>query len=222
MSTDSANKVVCKYPLAIRCGAALVCLLLAVGTVRDRGTTGTIIAMAGAACLCVGLWAYRVEVEATGVQVRYLPFCSKRTPARDITHVVEGKSLVLVTAKSRIPLWGLSMKDRGQLFDLIPRHADMAPAYRNRTDSAAVVRRHVRWTILSGVSFAVTAAATMPFLAGFPLQGYWDVAGKYVLLLCMGLFVVFVAEAGFTYVLWSSKRAFDKIEREQRRVRRRS
>jgi hypothetical protein len=61
----------------------------------------------------------------------------------------------------------------------------------------------------------MTVTAVSPFLAGFPLHDYWNSAGKYLLLLCMGFFVVFIFEAGFTYVLWSRKRAFDKIEREQ-------
>jgi Kef-type K+ transport system membrane component KefB len=38
---------------------------------------------------------------------------------------------------------------------------------------------------------------------------------KYLLLLCMVFFIAFIFEAGFTYVLWSSKRSFDKIEREE-------
>jgi energy-coupling factor transporter transmembrane protein EcfT len=73
----------------------------------------------------------------------------------------------------------------------------------------------MRWTIFSGIGFAMTVTAVSPFLAGFPLHDYWNSAGKYLLLLCMGFFVVFIFEAGFTYVLWSRKRAFDKIEREQ-------
>lgn len=210
------NKVVARYPLSIRCGAVLVCVLLAISMFRSRTTTGAIVVGVGALCLCVALWAYRAEVKATEVRVRYLPFYTKRTPMGDVTHLLEGKTLFLVTATSKIPLWGCSLKDRGLLFEIIPRHLEVMPMHLNkRTDSTAVVRRHVRWTILCGIGFAVTAAAVTPFLAGFPLHDYWNSAGKYLLLLCMGFFIVFIFEAGFTYVLWSSKRAFDKIEREQ-------
>jgi len=66
----------------------------------------------GAFALTTAILAYKTEVEATEVRVRYLPFYTKRTPMRNVTHLVEGKTLVLVTAHSKIPLWGLSVKAR--------------------------------------------------------------------------------------------------------------
>jgi hypothetical protein len=136
----------------------LVCVLLAAGIARGPVSAGTIIVAIGALCLSAAILSYRVEVDSTEVRVRYLPFYTKCTPIRDITHLAEERTLVLVTATAKIPLWGLSTKAREPLFEILSPHLDVVPTLPNRrTDSAAVVRRHVRWTILAGVGFAATA-----------------------------------------------------------------
>jgi hypothetical protein len=141
---------------------------------------------------------------------------TKRTPMRDITHLVEDRTLVLVSATAKIPLWGLSLKARGPLFELLPRHLDVLPSHPNRpSDPAMVVRRHVRWTILAGVGFVTTAGAVIPFMDGYPLHRYWNSVGKHLLLLCLGFFIIFVFEVGFTCLLWSRKRVLDESERDQ-------
>ncbi len=121
-----------------------------------------------------------------------------------------------MTAAGKIPLWGLSQKTRTQLFRVLPRRLAVAsPPSDSRIDSAALVRRHTRWTILAGIGFVIAAAAVVPFLAGFPLHNDWNTGGKYVLLLCIGFFILFVFEAGFTYLLSYSRRALERVERPQ-------
>jgi len=56
---------------------------------------------------------------------------------------------------------------------------------------------------------------SVPFLKGNPFNRYVDTIGKYILFFCLCVFLLLLFQAGFTYVLWSSKRAFDKIEREE-------
>ncbi len=149
--------------------------------------------------------------------MRYLPFYTKRTPMRDVTHLIEEKTLVLVTATSKIPLWGLSLKARGPLFEILPRRLDLLSTHPNRrTDSAAIIRRFVRRTILASVAFIVSLCLSVPFLKGNPWNQYVDTIGKYVLFLCLCMFLLLLFLAGFTYVLWYSKRAFDKIEADER------
>lgn len=195
----------------------LMCLVFAVSIVRGPVGAQAIIGAVGALCLSVPIWSYKAEVDPSEVRVRYLPFYTKRTLMRDVTHLVEEKTLVLVTATSKIPLWGLSLKAREALFYVLPRRLDVAPKpLETRTDSDAVVRRFVRWTILAAVAFFVDLCLSIPFLKGNPWNQYVDTIGKYVLFLCLCMFLLLVFLAGFTYVLWSSKRAFDKIERDER------
>ncbi len=210
------NKVVTRYPLSIRCGMVMMCLVFAVSIARGPVSTRTIIVAVGVLCLSVAILSYKAEVDPTEIRVRYLPFYTKRTPMRDVTHLLEEKTVVLVTATSKIPLWGLSLKARGPLFEMLPRRLDVPPTHPNRrTDSAAIVRRFARWTILAAVAFIVNLCLSVPFLKGNPWNQYVDTIGKYVLFLCLCMFLLLVFLAGFPYVLWASKRAFDKIERDE-------
>jgi hypothetical protein len=210
------DKVVTRYSLSIRCSGVLACVLLAVGIARGSVRTTTIVIAVGALCLSVALLAYKAEIDPTEIRVRYLPFYTKRTPMRDVTHLVEERTLVLVTATSKIPLWGLSLSAREPLFEILPRHLDVLPTHSNRrADSAAVVRRHVRRTIAVSVAFIVSLGLSVPFLKGNPWNEYVGTIGKYILLFCLCMFLLLLFQAGFAYVLWSSKRAFDRIEKDQ-------
>jgi len=84
-----------------------VCGLLVFGIARGSASVGAAVVSLGFACLTIALFAYRTEVESTEIRVRYLPFLTKRTPMRDVTHMVEEKTLVLVTATSKITVMGL-------------------------------------------------------------------------------------------------------------------
>lgn len=90
------------------------------------------------------------------------------------------------------------------------------PRVKRRSDSAAIVRRYVRRTIIVAVLFIVSLGFSVPFLKGNPWNQYVDTIGKYVLFLCFCMYMLLLFGAGFTYVLWSRKRAFDKIERAEK------
>lgn len=133
------NKVIIRYPIFIRCGMVLMCLVFAVSLARGPVSTRTIIGAAGVLCLSVAILSYRVEVDPSEIRVRHLPFYTKRTPMRDVTHLVEETTLVLVTATSKIPLWGLPVKAREALFEILPRPLDVVPKHlKRRADSAAI------------------------------------------------------------------------------------
>jgi hypothetical protein len=63
----------------------------------------------------------------------------------------------------------------------------------------------------------VTAVLVVPFFKGNALHDYWDRAGQYLLLLCLLFFIALIFEAGFTWVLWSTKRDIDRIENRHAR-----
>ena len=208
------SKVITRYPVFIRSGMVLICLAFAVSFARGPISTRTIVVAAGTLCLSVAILSYKAEVDPSEIRVRYLPFCTTRTPMRDVTHLVEEKTLVLVTATSKIPLLGLSLKAREPLFEILPRRLNVVPKHpKRRTDSAAVVRRHMGRTVVVAVTFVVSLGLAIPLLKGNPWNAHVDTIGKYVLFFCFFMFLVI--QTGFTYVLWSSKRAFDKIERDQ-------
>jgi hypothetical protein len=204
--------------MPIRIGSVFVCMLLAIGIARGPVHGMTILVAFGAVCLSVAVLSYRAEVNETEVSIRYAPFFTRNTPVRDITHLVEGKTLILMTPTSRIPLWGLSDTARESLFQILPRHIDFEPSRSGRpSDSAASIRKHRRWTIVAGIGFLVTAVLVVPFFKGNALHDYWDRAGQYLLLLCLLFFIALIFEAGFTWVLWSTKRDIDRIENRHAR-----
>ena len=73
------NKVVTRYPLSIRCGAVLVCVLFAVSIARGPVSTRTIVVAVAALSLSVALLTYKAEVDPAEIRVRYLPFYTKHT-----------------------------------------------------------------------------------------------------------------------------------------------
>jgi hypothetical protein len=194
----------------------LVCVLLAQGIVRGFGQHRDDFIAVVACCLCLHIQAYRAEVDAKEVdakelRVRYFPFYTRRTPIRDITHFVEERTLVLVTATSRIPLWGLSSEGRAPLLEILPHHLEVVPKYsKRRTDSVELIRRFARRTILAGIAFALTLGS-VPFLKGGPGNNRVDSVGKYVWLLCPSLWLLFLFLAGMTWVFWSTKREVDEL-----------
>ncbi len=118
------NKVVFRYSIFIRCGIVLVCALLARG-IAHGATSAGMITMAGAAFyLGVAILAYKVEVDAAEVRLRYFPFFTRRIPLADVTLVEERSLAVLVIPTKRVPLWGLSLKDRRALFQLLPQRSE--------------------------------------------------------------------------------------------------
>lgn len=204
--------VVTRYPLPIRAGISIVCVLLVVGLVRGPVHGMTIAVTVAAFCLAIVLLAYRAEVTMKEVCIRYGPFYSKRTPVREIIHLVEGRTLVLVTANSRIPLWGLSNAARQSLLGILPHHLDASVSPPGRNDASATIRRHQRWAVVAGIGFIGTAVSAVPFFKGNALHAYWSTVGQYVLLLCLVFFITMIFEAGFTWVLWSSRREIDRID----------
>jgi hypothetical protein len=95
------NNIVARYPVPVRLGAVLVCAVFAVAIARGPVSNGAVIVAVGAACLSVAVLAYRAEIGETEVRIRYAPFFTKRTPIRDVTHVVEERTLVLITPTSK-------------------------------------------------------------------------------------------------------------------------
>jgi len=212
------NRVVAGYPMPVRSGVILVCVIFAAAIARGEVSNGTILVAFGALCLSVAILAYRVEVDDTEVRIRYAPFFTRRTLIRDVTHMVEGRTLVLITPTTRIPLWGLSLNARETLLQTLPSHLGaMSPTGPSRQVDTAI-RKHRRWTIVAGIGFLVTAALVVPFFKGNAWYEYWNSVGEYLLLLCLLFFIAFIFEAGFSWVLWSAKRDVDKIENQ--RVRR--
>lgn len=201
-----------KYPWPIRAGMVAVCLLLLAAMLRGSVHPGTIVVTIGSIGLAIYLLAFRIVVNRSEVSIRHAPFLTTTTRLQDVTHLVEERTaLVLVTPDLRIPLRGLSIAGRETLFDLLPSHLDVLASRTARPDGGAAVRRHKRWTLFAGIGFLATAGLVAPFFKGGPLHK-WNVAGDYLLLLCLGFFIAMVFEAAFTWVLWSSRRDLDRLE----------
>jgi hypothetical protein len=211
------NVVVTKYPLLVRVGLSLVCLLLAGSILRGHARPKTIVTAFVAISVDVLLLAYRAEVDHKEIRIRFAPFYVKRTPMRDVKRLSEQRTaVVLVTSTGRIPLWGLTSKTRTALFRILPAHLDFVSTSERQSGPAVSMRRHRRWTIYAGVGFAVTSALLVPFLDENPLNKYWNVGGKYLLLLCMCFFLALIFEAAITWICWSYLRDSARTEKKFR------
>src|SRR5271168_5190176 len=68
------------------------------------------------------------------------------------------------------------------------------------------IRLWKRRSVYSGLAFFLSCASVGPFLDGHSLHAYWQLFGKYLVLLSMGLLVVFVYCAAFWYNAWAALR----------------
>ena len=186
MPRPTSRQVITRYPLLVRLGASLACLLLLFSMARGPVHPWTVVVALGAFCLTGAVLAYRVQINNREVRIRYLPFYTKCTQLRDVTHLLEERTIVLATPIARIPLWGLSSKDREELFEIFPSHLEFAPSKSSdQSDSAQVIRRYLRRTIYLAIGFAMTASFSIPFLRGNPWNKYVDTVGKYIFFTCL-------------------------------------
>jgi hypothetical protein len=81
------NQVVLRYPVLVRTGMSLVCLLLVVAIARSPVRPGTVAVTIVALCLDLGVLAYRTEIDAKEIRVRRAPFWTRSTPMQDVTHL---------------------------------------------------------------------------------------------------------------------------------------
>jgi hypothetical protein len=58
----------------------------------------------------------------------------------------------------------------------------------------------------------LSCALAYPFSAGHPLHNYWNSVGRYLALLSMGLWIVFVLCNGFWYSAWQALRNVEKAQ----------
>jgi hypothetical protein len=194
------NSVVTTYPLPVRLGMSVICALLLVTMLKGPMHILTIVVTILAICVDVGLLAYRAEIDATKVHVRYAPFCNKQALVSDVTHFVEERTLVLVTGNSRIPIWGLSSKARETLFSILPPHLTTQPEESSsKTDPVTNMKLHLRRTGYVGAGFVVVVASLVPFLNADPESSM----RKCLVILCMGLFIATAFEGVMTYTYWS-------------------
>ena len=76
------------------------------------------------------------------------------------------------------------------------------------------VRRYRLIAVAVGLSLAASVAADVPFLYGYPLHNYWDVLGKWLVILSMCLLSAFVFFAATAFNWWTYLRNIKKIHRE--------
>jgi hypothetical protein len=71
-----------------------------------------------------------------------------------------------------------------------------------------------RRAIYATLAFLLSCSSVVPFLYGHFLHKYWDVFGKYLVLLSMGLVVPFVIFTGFAVNTWIYKRNIESIQED--------
>jgi hypothetical protein len=210
-----ARAVVVRYPLAVKILLTAPCILLIGMMVKDHIHPMVVAGLLGAICLNVHVLAYRIEIDKDEVRARYLPFHTVRTPMRTITHLIEDRTLVFATAASKIPLWGLSRRERLALIKMLPSYLDYLPERRvTQPDPQMSLRIHKRRAIFAGLSLATSLALLVPFLNSNPWNKYAQVWGGYLLYLCFGSLLWFMWECALVYIYWTYLRSVRKAARD--------
>jgi membrane protein DedA with SNARE-associated domain len=80
------------------------------------------------------------------------------------------------------------------------------PIASEEREDIAEARRFVdKWkkrTIVIALLFIANVGAVTPFLAGHSLHKHFDHFGKYLILVCMALWVCLIGAGGLTYNFW--------------------
>ena len=84
--------------------------------------------------------------------------------------------------------------------------------YEQRIERGA--RRYRLIAVGVGLSLAASVAADVPFLYGYPLHNYWDVLGKWLVILSMCLLSAFVVFATTAFNWWTDLRDIKQIHRK--------
>jgi hypothetical protein len=196
--------VVTKYPMTVRVEVSLVCLVAAWCGIAALRSTGGFLFVAVAICILIHILSYCAEVDESEIRVRYWPLVNRVIPMSDVQSFAEERTLVLITPTSRIPLWGLSDENRGQLFRILPERIEVENRPRSHPEKTPLksLRTHFRVTKLAGAAFVTTSITLIPFLDSHSWNKYWEPWGKRVLLLDMALFLVLLFEIGTSLVYW--------------------
>jgi hypothetical protein len=75
------------------------------------------------------------------------------------------------------------------------------------------LRKWRRTSVLLCTAWVISILSIIPFLAGFPLHGWWDSLGKRILLLAGVLLLVSFYVGGTTYNFWLYLRDIKKTHR---------
>lgn len=84
----------------------------------------------------------------------------------------------------------------------------------NLQQQARIERRLLRWkrlTLWTGLAFAGSCVAVIPFLAGNALHPYWDAVGKKLLVVAMLLWGALVYVSGHCLVWWKYFRGMRQL-----------
>ena len=76
------------------------------------------------------------------------------------------------------------------------------------------LRRYRLIAVAVGLSLAVSIAADVPFLYGYPLHSYWGVLGKWLVILSMCLLAAFLFLAATAFNRWTYLRDIKQIHQE--------
>jgi hypothetical protein len=214
-STTEKPGVVLRYPLLVRIGTMVVCAVFGVAILRGPSSALTILAAIGSLGIMVAVLSYRAEINTTEVRVRYLPFWISSTPIGEITRAVQERSttVVLLGQSVKISLWGISARKREALSRVLPaRLYAVGSRMPTAAQATAVVRRHVMRTIYLAAAFLLTLTFSVPFVNDNRWHAYADSVGRYVMLACLILLMLFLLQGTAAWALWSYKRKMDKID----------
>ena len=81
-----------------------------------------------------------------------------------------------------------------------------------RDSAVNLLHKQKKRAVIATTAFIASCFAVAPFLAGNPLHRYWETAGKYILLLSMGLLIPFVVCVGWAWSAWVYVRDIRKLD----------
>ena len=194
-----------KFPLPVRLVVSTAWVLVVwSGVASTHRSLTTLVVMLFMTALAIHILSYRAEVTRSEVRLCYWPFFNRSILVEDVQYLTEDRTLVLVTPLSRIPLWGLSAANRSDLFHILPQRLQVKKSSKSKLVKTPLyyMKWHLRFAKIVGVVFFATTAVLIPMMKGNSLHKYWEPWGKYLLLIDMAFFVLFLFEGGMSFIYW--------------------
>lgn len=149
------------------------------------------------------LWSYREFYFEDRVVARYLPYCSRTVLWNEVNGFSLHPILRLHTPQRILSLPGTSPLLQTFMQDRLCSIPNLREDFNHGSLGASQLRYSSFWALM----FLGSAAATVPFLYGWPLQKWWDSLGVALLLCDLQLFTAAAVIFGDTGLYYWSRAA---------------
>ena len=165
--------------------------------------TSRIFVLVFLALVSLVLWSYREFYFEDRVVARYLPYCSRKVFWNEVNGISLHPILRLHTPQRILSLPGTSPLLQTFMQNRICASPEVPEQFARSSLGTSQLRYSSFWALM----FLGSAAATIPFLDGWPLHKWWDSLGVALLLCDLHLLTAAAVTLGNTGLYYCSRAA---------------